>query len=111
MKASFIFWGKVKRGKNRGKDLGFPTSNISLHKKIPEGIYASTIRIGKRVFKAATFVGSAKTFGETDYKAEVYILDFNSNIYGKWVSVRLFKKLRENKKFGSEKELIQQMKK
>ncbi|MEK7089258.1 MAG: riboflavin kinase, partial [Patescibacteria group bacterium] len=49
-------------------------------------------------------------FNEREYKAESYILDFNQSIYGKWITVRLFKKLRGNKKFGSEQELIEQMK-
>lgn len=117
MKASYIFWGKVKKGQRRGKSLGFPTANVTLHKKIPEGIYASIVSLRggttkqsrKMPFKAATFIGSAKTFGEKDYKAECYILDFNKNIYGKWVSIYLLKKIRGNKKFNSEKELTVQM--
>ncbi len=105
-----MFWGKVKKGKNRGKGLGFPTVNISLHKKIPEGIYASKVQIAGAIQVGAAFIGSAKTFEEKDYKAEVYILDFNQNIYDKWVSIKLFKKIRDNKKFNSEKELQDQMK-
>ncbi|MCL5113612.1 MAG: riboflavin kinase [Patescibacteria group bacterium] len=119
MKPLFKLRGKVKKGKNRGKFLGFPTANINLHKKIPQGIYASTVKIdsprfageaGNKKYIAATFIGSAKTFNESEYKAESYILDFNQNIYGKWVTVTLLKKLRGNKKFGSEQELIDQMK-
>lgn len=110
---SLYFWGKVKKGKQRGKSLGFPTANIALHKKIPEGIYASKVKINKKVYLSATFIGSAETFGEKDYKAETYILDFSGNIYGKWVSIKLLKKIRGNEKFkfNSEKELIIQMKK
>src|SRR5690348_10045848 len=44
-KTLYIFWGKVVGGAKRGKLLGFPTANIRLHKKIPEGIYASTVTI------------------------------------------------------------------
>jgi riboflavin kinase / FMN adenylyltransferase len=109
MKHLYIFWGKVIGGYKRGKQLGFPTANIHLHKKIPEGIYASEIKINKEIYKSATFIGAAKTFGQKDYKAEVYILDFDKNIYGKWISVQLFKKIRGNEKFDSEKELVAQM--
>ena len=45
MKTLFILRGKVKKGKSRGKFLGFPTANINLHKKIPEGIYASIVKL------------------------------------------------------------------
>ncbi len=110
MKTLFILRGKVKKGKSRGKFLGFPTANINLRKKIPEGIYASIVKIDNKKYFAATFIGSAKTFNEREYKAESYILDFNQSIYGKWITVRLFKKLRGNKKFDSEQELIDQMK-
>lgn len=111
MKYLFMFRGKVKKGKDRGKALGFPTANIALHKKIPEGIYSSQLNIGDKKYFAATFIGSAKTFGEKDYKAESYILNYSGNLYGKFITIRLFKKLRGNKKFHSEKALVGQMKK
>lgn len=119
MKALYIFWGKVKGGAKRGKDLGFPTANIALHKRIAEGIYVSVVKIRpstslrmkKKTFSAATFIGSAKTFGEKEYKAESFLLDFDKNIYGKWITVTLLHKIRENKKFTNEKELREQMKK
>lgn len=115
------FWGKVRTYSKRGRKLGFPTANISLHKNIPEGIYISTTKLGGkeykqslkklRFFKSITFIGAAKTFGEKKFHAETYILDFGKNIYGKWVSIKLIKKIRINKKFNSAQELIEQMKK
>lgn len=110
MKMLFSIRGKVKTGAKRGKSLGFPTANISLHQKIPEGIYASTVRIENQTYFAASFIGAPKTFNQTDVKLESYILDFNKDIYGKWISVKLYKKLRVNKKFESAEMLIQQMK-
>lgn len=111
MKTLYHFWGKVKKGSSRGKDLGFPTANVSLHKKIPEGIYAAKITIDNKNYTSATFIGSAIHFGEKDYKAESYILDFSKNIYGKWATITLCKKIRDNQKFTSEKELVKQMQK
>ena len=105
------FWGKVRKHNQRGRKLGFPTANVNLSKKIPEGIYISKTRINRQEFKSLTFIGVAKTFNEKNYKAEIYILDFNQNIYNKWISVKLIKKIRENKKFNSADELITQMKK
>lgn len=105
-----IFWGKVKKGHVRGKALGFPTANLRLHKNISEGIYISRVRIGSKWLNSLTFIGAAKTFGEIKKAAEVYILDFNQNIYERWITVRLLKKIRENKKFDSINELKKQMK-
>ncbi len=104
------FWGKARKHNQRGKKLGFPTANIALHKKILEGIYISKTKIDGKQHQSITFIGTAKTFNEKRFHAETYILDFNQNIYGKWISVKILKKLRDNKKFKSAKELILQMK-
>lgn len=106
----FNFWGKVKRSFGRGKKLGFPTANINLSKKIPEGIYISRTKVENVWRPSLTFIGTAKTFNETEYKAETYFLDFNQNLYGKWISVELIKRIRGNKKFNSAEDLTMQMK-
>lgn len=110
MKMEIRVWGKVKVGRKKGKLFGFPTANIALHKDIPEGVYISKIKVESYNYQALTFVGAAKTFEEKNKKVESYIFDFNKNIYGKWISVSLLKKIRGNIKFNSEKELVEQMK-
>lgn len=107
----YQFWGKVRKANLRGKKLGFPTANINLTKTIPEGIYVSKTKLDNLWLNSLTFIGPAKTFNEKQVHAETYILDFNSNIYHKWISVKLFKKIRGNQKFNSAEELIKQMKK
>lgn len=107
----YKFWGKVGSHNQRGKKLGFPTANINLTRNIPEGIYISKTKVDKKNYQSTTFIGTVKTFNEKRFHAESYILDFNQNIYGKWISVRLFKKIRDNKKFSSVKQLVQQMRK
>ena len=111
MKSLYTFWGKVRRNKGRGKLLGYPTANIALHRRIPEGIYASVVTWKHANYRAATFIGQAKTFNESDYKAECYLLDFNQDLYGEWVSVRLYKKIRGNESFSTQEALIKQMEK
>ena len=111
MKPLYVFWGKVIGGHKRGKDLGYPTANVRLHKRIPEGIYAAEVRIGNATYHSATFIGSAKTFGENEYKSESFMLDFNASVYSTWITVRLYKKLRDNQAFNSAAALIQQMEK
>lgn len=111
VKSLYLVWGKVRKGSKRGRDLGFPTVNAALHKNIPEGVYISKVKVENSSYPSLTFIGAAKTFGEKTKKVESYILDFKKEIYGKWISVNLFKKIRGNIKFNSEKELIEQMKK
>lgn len=105
------FWGKVRAGKKRGRILGFPTANVRLRKKIPEGIYIAKTKIDSVWYPSLTFIGEAKTFHEDTYQAETFILSFHKNIYDKWISTRLLKKIRENKKFSSENQLVAEMKK
>ncbi len=107
----YTFWVKVRKNIQRGKKLGFPTANINLVKKIPEGIYISKSKIDGRIYPSLTFIGIAKTFNEKIFQAETYILDFKKDIYGKWVTIELLKKIRENKKFPSAQDLMIQMKK
>lgn len=107
----YLFWGKVIHGKKRGKRLGFPTANLRLRKVVPEGVYVSKTKIDNKWYKSTSFIGAAKTFDAGEIFGETYIFDFNRNIYGKWISVRLLKKIRENKKFASEHELIKNIKK
>ena len=94
-----FFWGKVRHHNQRGRKLGFPTANINLRKNISEGIYISHAKLGNSIYQALTFIGQAKTFNEKRFHAETYILDFKQNMYGKWISVKLLKKIRNNEKF------------
>lgn len=129
--------GKVLSGKKRGKDLGFPTANVSLEQEIPEGIYVSEVMFeqdsnldsrsknldsgqarmtkvvgnDRKKYPSVSFIGPAIQFGEDDYKSETYILDFDEDLYGKEISVKLLKKIRDNMKFDSVDELIDQMQK
>lgn len=103
------FWGKVKKGKQRGKDLGFPTANIPVHLQLAEGIYVARVRVGKYWHNALSFIGKAVTFNETKIQAESYLLDYSGNLYGKYITVQLLKKVRSNQKFADAESLKKQM--
>jgi riboflavin kinase/FMN adenylyltransferase len=105
------FWGIVRHGKKRGKALGYPTANVNLSKKIPEGIYVSQTKFEGKVYQSATFIGVATTFNERAFLSETFILDFDREIYGEWISVTLLKKIRDNQKFESVEKLIDQISK
>ena len=106
-----LFWGKVQQGHGRGKDLSFPSANVNLNKHITEGIYLSKTKIEGKIYPSLTFIGAAVTFNDTKYHSETYLLDFSGNLYNKWISVQLLKKIRENKKFNKTQDLVKQMKK
>lgn len=104
------FWGKVRKYKQKGTELGFPTANVNLAKKIPEGIYISKTKLGNKIYPSITFIGKVKTFNEKKFHSETYILDFNKDIYDEWISVELIKKIRGNQKFDLVNQLVAQMK-
>lgn len=111
MKAMFTVAGKVVKGKSRGKALGFPTANLVASPTLPQGIYLSTTEIDGIFYQSVTFIGTVDTYGESDFVVETFILNFDQDIYGKFVKVNILKKLRENQKFESVEKLIAQIEK
>lgn len=101
--------GKVIRGRSAGRKLGFPTANIRLHRDISHGIYISKTVFENKTFPSVTFVGNASTFGAVDVFVETFILDFDRDIYNRWISVWLLKKIRDNQKYDSISDLVSQM--
>ena len=108
--------GLVEKGFQRGRKLGFPTINIGLKNTIvpKHGVYAVLIKIlshnKQRTLKGAASIGSRPTFGDYEPNIEVFIFDFDDNLYGEHVSISLVKFIRPELKFNSEIELISQMK-
>jgi len=94
-----------------GSQLGFPTANLEPTDGIlpGQGVYAvRVIRRGK-TYRAVCNVGFNPTFGLNRLSVEVYILDFDENIYGEELRVDFVRMLREEKKFSSIDELIRQI--
>jgi len=108
-----VLKGKVIRGADRGKDLGFPTANLDiLSQDLPQtGVYAVWVRIqGEQGWRpGAAHVGFNLTFGEKTKKIEVYVLEFSGDLYGKTLEVALVRHLRTEKRYGTTAALIRQM--
>ncbi|MDI9475922.1 MAG: bifunctional riboflavin kinase/FAD synthetase [Natronincolaceae bacterium] len=104
---------KVIRGKGIGGDrLGYPTANISIEScsLIPkEGIYATFVKINDSIYKGAACVGTSPTFGNYDIGMEVFIIGFNGDIYDRFIEIQFVKKLRDQIKFDSIDNLINQI--
>lgn len=110
----YSFSGLVIEGDKRGRKLGYPTANLQLtdpDKLLPQiGIYAVLAELDGKVYKALLSIGKRPTFyNNGDLVAEVYIYDFNSDIYGEKLKINLISKLRDEEKFNSSEELIKQM--
>lgn len=105
--------GKVVKGLGNGKRLGFPTANCDLNFSyvVPKkGVYVSKVVIEGKTFTALTNIGNNPTISDSlSLTIESYILDFQDDIYGKDIEIYFYKYLREDKKFNSERELVEQM--
>jgi riboflavin kinase/FMN adenylyltransferase len=113
---NYSFSGTVIGGDKRGRELGYPTANIKLSsqdKLLPAfGVYAVKIILGKENYIGLLSIGKRPTFyNEGDVVTEVYIFDFNQEIYGEDVTIELVERLRGEEKFNSANELIDQMNK
>ncbi|HHS49041.1 MAG TPA: hypothetical protein ENM99_04195, partial [Desulfurella acetivorans] len=104
--------GIVKKGKQRGKSLGFPTANIYLNRPplLKEGVYAGFAKINDIFYKAAINVGSNPTFQDQIVHIEAYLIDFNGDLYSKRINLYFVKYIREEIKFDSKEALLEQIK-
>jgi riboflavin kinase/FMN adenylyltransferase len=105
--------GTIVHGDKRGRELGFPTANMSLGETLHPayGVYASLIRIGqeKEWRPAAANIGIRPMFEIPEGRLETHILDFDRDIYGQTVRVRPVRRLRGEAKFDSLDALVAQM--
>ena len=105
--------GKVVKGSQRGRKIGFPTCNILMKKYvIPRfGVYAVNVRINKDLKKGIANVGYRPTFNGKKLLLEVNIFGVKKNLYNKVISVVFNKFIRPEKKFKNILELKNQIKK
>jgi riboflavin kinase/FMN adenylyltransferase len=100
--------GTVVAGDARGGTLGFPTANLAVPSEllVPAfGIYAGET-LGQR---AATSIGVNPHYGGEERRVEAFLLDYEGDLYGRRLVVELWKRLRDERAFVSEEELIEQI--
>lgn len=111
----FELKGKVIKGKELGKTIGFPTANIQLEsdlKILPKiGVYAVEIILPSNTLcKGMMNIGIRPTVSnENSLSIEVHIFDFNENLYDTFIVVRLLSYIRSEQKFSSVDELKKQL--
>ncbi|MCP4768292.1 MAG: bifunctional riboflavin kinase/FAD synthetase [Gammaproteobacteria bacterium] len=100
--------GRIAHGKKLGRELGYPTINIKMGDKtlIVKGIFAVQVKgIDNRPLQGVASIGTRPTVNGVDTILEVYILDFNRDVYGYRVVVEFLHKIRNEEKFDSLEEL------
>ena len=108
--------GTVVKGDQRGRTIGYPTINIALEPGCEphEGIYAVRVRPAdkdnKQVWNGAGYIGYRPTFDTDRLFLEVFIFDFDKDVYGEEFIIEFIDFIRPDKKFDSMDGLLSQMK-
>jgi riboflavin kinase / FMN adenylyltransferase len=100
--------GTVVSGDQRGGTLGFPTANIAVEPGLlvpAHGIYAGAAD----GYRAAASIGVNPHYGGTERRIEAFLLDFEGDLYGRRLRLELWERLRDERAFASEQELVRQI--
>lgn len=101
-----VYRGVVQKGERRGKELGFPTANITLTDRGVSGIYAATVKISGEEYHAAVYADQER------HVLEAHLGKYSGgDLYGKMIEIELIKKIREDKKFDDDTKLRMQIQK
>ena len=102
---NYFLSGEVVKGKQLGRTIGFPTANIQIeedYKLIPKnGVYVVKAKIDQKEVFGMMNIGFNPTVNGEKQTIEVYLFDFDADIYGQKIEVSLLDYVREEQKFGS----------
>jgi riboflavin kinase/FMN adenylyltransferase len=104
--------GRVTTGSERGRILGFPTANLAFqpHRALPpDGVYISRAYVDAEPHQSVTNIGQRPTFDAGERTVEVYLLDFEGDLYGRELRIELLERLRAEMRFASAEELKAQI--
>lgn len=108
----FTMGGRVFHGDKRGRQLGFPTANIRIARRISplHGVFAvEVLNIESQALPAVANIGTRPTVGGTGFQIEVHLLDFSGDLYGQRIQIRVRHKLRNEQRFESLDDLVTQI--
>ncbi len=101
---SYDICGRVVHGDKRGRTIGFPTANINLHRRVSplRGVFAVCVHgLGPAPRPGVANIGLRPTVDGTEYRLEVHLFDFDSDIYGAHLRVEPVLRLRDEQRFAS----------
>lgn len=111
----YSFSGKVVKGKQLGRTIGFPTANIQIdeeYKLIPKnGVYIVKSIISDKTYFGMMNIGTRPTVDGKNLTIEVYFFDFEKDIYDTSITVSILDRIRDEKKFDSFDDLKKQIEK
>ena len=109
----YTLTGIVIHGRGIGKHVGTPTANIEIAKNtfLPKtGVYVADILLSGKIYYGVTHIGTRPTLDNDSFVSiETHIFDFDKDIYGCTITVNLYKKLREVRKFNELSLLLEQI--
>ena len=110
---TYALVGKVIRGDQLGRQVGFPTANLDLAGLVlpPNGVYAVHASVQGRLHRALVNIGTRPTLRNPDprLQIEVHLLDFTGDIYDQEIEIAFVEKLRDEQKFPSREALREQI--
>ena len=108
---NFFLRGTVIHGNKKGRGFGFPTINLSTNNQlIPNnGVYITTVQFDEKSYESVTNIGFRPTIDGAQFSIESHILNFDGNLYGKQIRLNFIEKIRNEHKFSSLLELIEQV--
>jgi len=113
LKRNWSIDGKVQKGKQLGKKIGFPTANINIKDYVlaKPGVYAVKVRKIKnpKYIKGIANLGYQPTFNGKKILLEVHLFNFSGNLYNKYLRVEFLKFIRAEKKFKNVDQLKKQI--
>lgn len=109
--APYSIEGRVVVGAQRGRDLGFPTANLSLIETLVpgSGVYAAVADVAGQPYPAAVHIGPNPTYGENQLKVEVHIIGFRGDLYDTTLGVEFRERIRDVRRFENVGELREQL--
>lgn len=108
-----FYSSQVYKGQQLGRTIGFPTVNLDPSfwpDAQKPGVYSSTVKVGKLEYKGALYFGPRLVLNETKNVLEIFIIDFDREIYGETIQFSIGKFVRGPMKFESVEELKKQLK-
>jgi len=108
----FSVYGKVVYGKQNGEVMGIKTANIDVNNDITlprKGVYYTTTKVRGKLYKSVSNIGFNPTFEGESLSVETHLFDFCENIYGEEIEIFFHKHKRDEFRFGSVEELVNQI--
>lgn len=110
---NYSITGVVKKDRQVGKKLGFPTANVILNSQkfaLKNGVYEGLVEVDKKLYKSIVNYGARPTFDLEEKLVEAHLIDFSGDLYDKQIEIQFLDYMRDIKKFDSVEKLIEQLK-